>query len=292
MKLFFLTSGLLATTFACPWLICQEPASKPALSSVETTSALPNATSPSSVQVQGQQRGVAIDAAADQTFGYPRVALPPAYTERRQYEYDWSAASGQSNQLSVVRYQQVPSMQERQAFAKAYAAYQAAKDDGEARSKAVEDLKTGLGKQYDSFIEGQAKQIAELEDRLAKLKEQLDKRRAAKERMVELKLQMVLSQAEGLGFPDAGPANAAFFYGDVGTTMVPAGVPQYPDPNSYQNPSPNLSPAQDPNVNQTQPYRTNVIPPSDPISPLAPAAPAAPAQRAPRDPSDFDGGND
>jgi hypothetical protein len=277
MKLFFLTSGLLATTFACPWLICQEPALKPGLPSLETTSALPLVTSPSSVQVQGQQQGAAIDTTVAPAPGYPDLALPPAYTERRQYEYDWSAAPAESNELSVVRYQQVPSMQERQAFAKAYAAYQAAKDDVEARSKAVEDLKTGLGKQYDSFIEGQAKQIAELEERLANLKEKLDKRRAAKERMVELKLQMVLSQAEGLGFPDAGPPNAAFFYGDVGTTIVPAVVPQYPDPNSYQK----------------LPHRNNVLPPSDPISPLAPAAPAAPAQRAPRDPfSADDGGND
>ncbi len=255
MKLFFLTSGLLATTFACPWLICQEPSSQPSQPAVQTTVPAGGAVAPANVQVQRLPQGVVIDTTAPGP-GYPAV-LPPAITERRQYEYDWTVG-GQGNGPVVARYQQGPNGQDRQAFAKAFAAYQAAQDE-ETRSKAAEELKTGLGKQYDSFIEGQAKQIVELEERLAKLKEQLEKRRAAKERMVELKLQMVLSQAEGLGFPDAGPPNAAFFYGDaLAPVAIPPGVPQYP------NPYPNSNPPQGGNRLFNQPG--------------VPAAPLAPAQ--------------
>lgn len=217
MKLFFISTGLLVTTIASPWIVCQEPATSPAPA---TAPAPPLAVAPA--QTTGQ-------------VPLPRPnSLPQVYTERIGYEYDWSAPNSQVSGPIVARYQQWSNPEERQAFAKAYAAYQAAKDE-DSRTKAAEELKAGLAKQYDSFIDGQAKQIAELEERLAKLKEQLEKRRAAKERMVDLKLQMVLSQAEGLGFPDAGPPNVAFFYGDAMAPAIPPGVPQYPRP--YPNPN-------------------------------------------------------
>lgn len=86
------------------------------------------------------------------------------------------------------------------ALREAFRKYQQAADD-EARLAAKKELQSSLESLYDDFIDGQSKQIEELEARLVKLKEQLQKRRDAKSRMVDLKLQMVISQAEGLGFP-------------------------------------------------------------------------------------------
>jgi hypothetical protein len=121
----------------------------------------------------------------------------------------WEMENGQW----VLKSRPIGDLEVEAAIKKAYLAYQSAADDA-ARSKAAADLKANLEKQYDKFVEGQSKQIEEMEKRLAKLKEQLDKRRAAKERVVDLKLQMVLSQAEGLGFPESGLPNSATNYGD------------------------------------------------------------------------------
>lgn len=71
-------------------------------------------------------------------------------------------------------------------------------EKGQARAKIAESLSV----LYDENLALQEKQIDELAARLEKLREQIVKRRAAKARMVELKLEMVLSQADGLGWPD------------------------------------------------------------------------------------------
>ena len=160
----------------------------------------------------------------------------------------------------------MPDTKARQAYAQAYRAYQSAADDAAAqayrayqsaaddaaRSKATAELKAGLEKQYDAFIEGQAKQITHLEERLQKLKEQLEKRRGAKERMVELKLQMVLSQADGLGFPDNGSLNQAFIYPAPANLFIPNADAQ------------------------NAPFSTSPIAPAAPQAPIPPATAPAP----------------
>lgn len=89
---------------------------------------------------------------------------------------------------------------------KALKAYRDAKPDSAERREARKNVAEGLSKLYDESLENQAKQIEELSQRLENLREQLGKRRDAKARMVELKLEMVLSQAEGLGFPESSDA--------------------------------------------------------------------------------------
>lgn len=72
---------------------------------------------------------------------------------------------------------------------------------GEEKSGKRDDVKTELSKQYDEFLGQQQQQIEQLKERIAKLEEQLERRRDAKDRMVELKLEMTLSEADGLGWP-------------------------------------------------------------------------------------------
>lgn len=85
---------------------------------------------------------------------------------------------------------------------KALTAYRNAKADSTERKEAREKVAKGLSDMYDEQLKRQEKQIEELADRLDKLRVQLAKRRDAKARMVDLKLEMVLSQADGLGWPE------------------------------------------------------------------------------------------
>jgi hypothetical protein len=267
MKFAFLTTGLVASMFAFPWFPAQEP--NPG-------------TSP----------------ATSQKINEARSPLPTGYTERTRYEYDYSGGSGalpalpprgqmpltpatpatpdqgngafnssgmiaaweMENGNWVLKYQPIEKAELATAYRQAYQAYQSAADD-EAKNKASADLKANLEKQYDLFVEGQAKQIEELEKRLAKLREQLDKRRGAKERVVELKLQMVLSQAEGLGFPDNGYPNGANMFGQ-NLYQVPGPLAGYPDNPAATVPGLLLPPAPIP-PQVTVPLQTN-LPATDP----------------------------
>lgn len=83
------------------------------------------------------------------------------------------------------------------------------------KAAAREMLRRELEEQYDAFLGDREQEISHLEERIAKLREQLSRRRDAKGRMVELKLEMVISQADGLGWPDAAPGQipADVFFG-------------------------------------------------------------------------------
>lgn len=200
MKMSLFTSGLVAITLACPWLICQE-STAPASSGGAAVSPAPSgqtiiATTLSPLAVAPPN---ATQAPAVISANLPAAEAPV-----------WNR--GQNGQW-FAQYRDVRVSEDLQAFNQAYQAYADAKDEA-ARNQAASELKIALEKRYDAFVEGQSRQITELEERLAKLKEQLEKRREAKDRMVELKLQMVLSQAEGLGFPDGGSPSGPIIFGE------------------------------------------------------------------------------
>ncbi len=69
----------------------------------------------------------------------------------------------------------------------------------------IEELLTA---QYDESLNNYDKYLEELSSKIAEMKTQVEKRRAARDEMVQLKLQMVVSEADGLGWPDdrQGPA--------------------------------------------------------------------------------------
>ena len=58
--------------------------------------------------------------------------------------------------------------------------------------------------QFDRDLESREKDVVELEAKVKKLREQLDKRKAAREKIVELRLTTIQNEIDGLGFPGTG----------------------------------------------------------------------------------------
>jgi hypothetical protein len=121
--------------------------------------------------------------------------------------------------LELARAYEVASRNQPSKLASAMQDYQKAEGD-EAKETARQAIKAELGQEYDAFLEAQEKSIVELESRLAKLRELLVRRTEAKDRLVELKLEMVISQADGLGWP-SNSAPGAF---GIAAPAFPEGV--------------------------------------------------------------------
>ena len=104
--------------------------------------------------------------------------------------------------------------------------YKSTPEDSPQRAAIRAEVAQLLGQQYDQHLAAQVKQMADLENRLEKLREQLERRQAAKTKLVELKLELLLSQADGLGWPEAPPSDPfgrSTNVGDLGgaTTFFP-----------------------------------------------------------------------
>jgi len=262
MKFVFLTAGLAASMIACPWFVAQEPNLGKSEKQVDATSSqLPSGyTEGTRYEYENRYRS---ESAAVPGLPSGHLALPPGQGNGAFNSSGMIAAWEMENGKWVLKYQQIQLAELTAAYRQAYQAYQAAADDA-AKSKASAELKANLEKQYDLFVEGQKKQIEDLEARLAKLTEQLDKRRAAKERVVELKLQMVLSQAEGLGFPDNGYPNGATMFG-----QSPYQTPLFEKLNAY--------PAQEsPALLPPAPVPLQTLPPMQTLPPATAPAPQLP----------------
>ena len=70
----------------------------------------------------------------------------------------------------------------------------------ETREEANKALTTAVADLFDTRTEVREKQIKELEDRLAKLRAQLNERKARKDEICQLHVQTLVNQANGLGF--------------------------------------------------------------------------------------------
>lgn len=104
--------------------------------------------------------------------------------------------------------------------------YQTATNESGARAALRTEISDLLAQQYDAHIQQYEQQVAELENRLAKLREHVQKRSDAKSRLVALKLELLLSQAEGMGWPEEFPNPPL---GSGGPAMLPG--PQSPPSN-------------------------------------------------------------
>jgi hypothetical protein len=82
-----------------------------------------------------------------------------------------------------------------------------AKTDGE-RQTAREALRKVLAQVFADDMRAREKQAAEIESRLAKLRQQYQEREHVKDRIIDLQLQVLEQEAAGLGFP-GGPSTAA-----------------------------------------------------------------------------------
>lgn len=114
---------------------------------------------------------------------------------------------------------------------KALQEFSSAESDDD-KSDAKKKVKSELEKQYDAFLERDQARVDQLFDRLKKLEEQLERRKEAKDRLVELKLEMLISQAEGLGWPSDNsgmifrtPGASSPFDGDLYTPVEDGFLP-------------------------------------------------------------------
>ncbi len=85
--------------------------------------------------------------------------------------------------------------------AAAVAALKEAKDDA-ARQAAELELRKSLETDYDARLESYEKHLDHLETELAKMRDQLQKRKMAKSAMVDLRLQVLKAEADDLGWPN------------------------------------------------------------------------------------------
>ena len=95
--------------------------------------------------------------------------------------------------------------EELEAFKKLQAAIQqlsTGKDD-ETRKAAADTIQQQLTTQFEADLKQREKELEEVEQRVKSLREQLDKRKAAQADIINLRLQTLVNNANGLGFPDA-----------------------------------------------------------------------------------------
>lgn len=93
-----------------------------------------------------------------------------------------------------------------------------------ARKKATEFIQQQLASQFEVDLKQREKELTEVEQRVTKLREQLDKRKAAQKAIIDLRLQTIVNDADGLGFPDMN-------VGGTNLSVPPSNAPLY-DPNA------------------------------------------------------------
>jgi hypothetical protein len=92
---------------------------------------------------------------------------------------------------------------------KAAEAVRDAKDSQE-KEAAQKKLVDALNKCYDEDMAQREKELKQIEERLAKLRELLERRRAKKQDIIDLQVKVALNEADGLGFYDGDrPGKAA-----------------------------------------------------------------------------------
>ena len=84
-------------------------------------------------------------------------------------------------------------------------------ENDEQKDEAITAIRGELEKQYEAFLKSNEQQIEELQKRIDGLKDQLDRRRKAKNRMVDLEVERIVNESEGLVWPSNGNGRNGFF---------------------------------------------------------------------------------
>ena len=71
----------------------------------------------------------------------------------------------------------------------------------EQREIVKQRITRALGRQYDSYLISSTNELAQLETRLVKLREKLQVRKASKDKLIELELQRIVNEVNGLAWP-------------------------------------------------------------------------------------------
>ena len=109
----------------------------------------------------------------------------------------------------------------------------------EAKSAAQKKLAELLAKHYDGDMARREQELKQIEERLTKLRELLDRRRTKKQEILDLQMKVALNEAEGLGFYDPERPQRAFerstwytpsprYYGNAPAMILPANEPALP----------------------------------------------------------------
>lgn len=77
--------------------------------------------------------------------------------------------------------------------------------DEKARSAAADIVQEELRKEFERDLKKREDELAKVEERVKKLREQLNKRKDAQDDIITLRLQTLVNDANGLGFPNTNP---------------------------------------------------------------------------------------
>src|SRR5262249_10912589 len=101
-------------------------------------------------------------------------------------------------------------------------------DDEEAAAR--KKLTEAVGKGFDEDMAQRKKDLGQLEERVTKLREQLEGRKAKKPEIVDLQIKVLLNEADGLGFSSGSSASDAILKlnGPIYVPGVPGIVPPAP----------------------------------------------------------------
>jgi hypothetical protein len=91
-------------------------------------------------------------------------------------------------------------------------------EDEEKKGELTKQLETAVAKHFDEDMKARQTELTKLEERLKKLRAQLDRRSKAKAEIIQLQIKVLINEAEGLGFSGGSP----FDSGVRAVTPVPA----------------------------------------------------------------------
>ena len=94
----------------------------------------------------------------------------------------------------------------------------------EAKDEAKKNLSNILGEYFDLDTKRREDELAQIESRLTKLREQLDRRRSKKQEILDLQMKVALNEADGLGFYENTSTSTSSLNQAWGRTGSPFGV--------------------------------------------------------------------
>ena len=121
--------------------------------------------------------------------------------------------------------------------------------DDAKKADLTKQLEAAVAKDFDEDMKARETELEKLETRLAKLRAQLDRRRKAKDEIIQLHLKVLVNEAEGLGFSGAsfslyeagaapyGDANTPPYVGVFSRPAPTAPTHSGPDPRAFSFPA-------------------------------------------------------
>ncbi len=110
--------------------------------------------------------------------------------------------------------------------------------DEPSRKAAIATIRDQLNAQFDRDLKRRADELTAIEERLQALQAQVQKRKDAREQIIELRLNTMINEADGLGFPDERQSQFPASRGGNGSGL--------PGPVEFGSSFPTFTPSEDP----------------------------------------------